>query len=357
MTKEGNTLYLRGTIRESFKKSLRSIEKTFLSSFIYRRFEMGPCYRYGSNKEVIKEDYLDYDCLCLLDELDLFTFCETLTHGIGLAEEIGLTTTVIRINHSAILRTLLLKHIGLNKEQTKQIESLLNTPFFTQKDAKRKITAEFAVAEKDAEKLLMMLSLRGSPTALQNQVLSILPSAAHAMNRLVHIESEFSAQYINGRWGGGEEQHHNILFAGKMLLCAGYYKVPELILDLGLSCSEFGFKNGIAFAFDVMTVKGRAVTCLIGGTYQIKSCKFKNICEVILDQGCNLINLDVNYFASEAGGNAAAVASPSANSSMVNSESFELLSQHSSSSNGSMIVNVPSTLAGGRSKSVKVKGA
>lgn len=140
-----------------------------------------------------------------------------------------------------------------------------------------------------------------------------------------------------------------------MLLCAGYYKVPELILDLGLSCSEFGFKNGIAFAVDVMTVKGRAVTCLIGGTYQIKSCKFKNICEVVLDQGCNLINLDVNYFASEAGGTAAAT-SPSANSSMVNGESFELLSQHSSSSNGSMIVNVPSTLVGGRSKSVKVKG-
>ena len=59
-----------------------------------------------------------------------------------------------------------------------------------------------------------------------------------------------------------------------MIRGEGYYKVPEIVIDMSLSSSSMGFKNGYSFAIDTLSVKSGCLTGVIGGTYYIKSRKF-----------------------------------------------------------------------------------
>lgn len=63
-----------------------------------------------------------------------------------------------------------------------------------------------------------------------------------------------------------------------MLKGESHYKVPEIIIDMSLSGKDLGFKDGFSFAIDTYSVKGSSVSCIIGGTYSVKSSKFSNIC-------------------------------------------------------------------------------
>jgi hypothetical protein len=69
-----------------------------------------------------------------------------------------------------------------------------------------------------------------------------------------------------------------------MFTNAPFNKVPEFYIDLSLNSIDFGFKNGLFFAVDVSTFKNSAYTTPIyGGTYEISTIKYKNVCDVLMD--------------------------------------------------------------------------
>ncbi|EAS06885.2 RWD domain protein (macronuclear) [Tetrahymena thermophila SB210] len=283
MTKDGNIIYLRQTLRESFKKHLRKVNKIFLSNQVFKRYELGQAFRYQQNREIKKESLVDYDCVNLIEDLDTYFLAETIMYGVELMEEIGLQVVKIRINHVNFLRYYMINHLKFNKEQIRSLEEFLISAYTNQKDIKKRLINDFQIGDKDADKLLQLLMLRGSQQGIKQQILHNLPNCKDLVLKIEDIEQEFSNQYVNSKMFKGE----------------GYYKVPEIIIDISLSGKELGFKEGFYFSIESCSVKSSFVSCIVGGTYPIKMRKFQNMCEISMDNSFNQININTNYFSQQ----------------------------------------------------------
>ena len=114
MLKSGNISYLRSSIRESFKKDMKNIDKKFFKSHIFKRFEVGYIYKYIEDYKIIRQYNTDYDCVCLQEELNEYQCSETMFYAVEMLENAGFHIDKVRVNDINIFRSYFRNYI--NKE-------------------------------------------------------------------------------------------------------------------------------------------------------------------------------------------------------------------------------------------------
>lgn len=264
LNNDGNIVFLRNELRESFKNSLKSLNKELFINGVLKRYELGEIFHKNLSQNMISSKWLcEYDDISLWNEKGCYSFTETLKLSLDLLEKLDIPATRIRINH-AFLQDQFFKALKLNNKTMKnkilEILQEAQDNSLTQHALRLKFNNEIKGLDKGfIEKILSFFSIKG-PLAHCKKALSsyffnnelveeVLEEIDTVNNNLIEFYA-LTKKVVNE------------------LPYVSYLRTspPEIYLDLILKTKKSGFSSGF---FYIVDIKDNNESFVFGGTYPL----------------------------------------------------------------------------------------